>query len=135
MSPCRVSLADRTVASRANPLEKLAILLAVCCLSAASAQWNEATTLVPDSFGGLQNPQCLTHNATNNTIYVGGRYSDCVIAIDGVTNQKIARIPTGMDVYDICYNLTTNKVYCANYGSNDVTVIDGAADSVIRPWS
>jgi len=31
----------------------------------------------------------------------------------------------------LVYNPTNNKVYCANYESDNVTVIDGATDSVI----
>ncbi len=31
----------------------------------------------------------------------------------------------------LCYNPTNNKVYCANDGSDSVTVIDGATNSVI----
>jgi len=34
-------------------------------------------------------------------------------------------------VQALCYNPTDDKVYCANSGSNTVTVIDGATDSVI----
>ena len=32
----------------------------------------------------------------------------------------------------LCYNPQDNKVYCANSGSDDVTVIDGASDSVVK---
>ena len=77
-------------------MRHLAVLLVVfCCLSAVSGQWLETTIYLPDSLGGLTHPQCLVYNTTNNTIYVGGQYGDCVIAIDGATNQRIARIPTG----------------------------------------
>ncbi len=51
--------------------------------------------------------------------------------IDGATNQKIARIPAGSDISALCWNSTNNKVYCANYGSDNVTVIDGATNQVI----
>ncbi len=105
------------------------MLLTICCLSAAQAQWLETTIPIPDSFGVLEEPQCLAYNATNTTIYVGGRDGDCVIAIDGATNQRIARIPTGKFVLDLCYNSTNNKVYCVV--GDIVTVIDGATDSVI----
>jgi YVTN family beta-propeller protein len=42
----------------------------------------------------------------------------------------------------LCHNPQNNKVYCANEGSGNVTVIDGATDSVIAtvtagsgPWA
>jgi YVTN family beta-propeller protein len=107
----------------------VAVLLALCCcLSAAHSQWCEKTLLLPDTFGGLKSPGCLTYDSANNTIYVGG--GNCVLAIDGTTNQKIARIPAGSPAV-LCYNPTNNKVYCANLYSNNVTVIDGATNGVL----
>jgi len=76
-------------------------------------------------------PQAFTYNATNNKIYVRGLYGNCVIVIDGETNQKIARIPAGEDIRALCWNSTNNKVYCANQASDNVSVIDGATNQVI----
>src|SRR5271157_5002621 len=107
------------------------ILFAVCgWLSMLSAQWLETTIDVPDSFCGVANPQCLAYDSTNNTTYVGGRYGNCVIAISGATNQKVARIPAGADIQALCSNSQNNKVYCANENSNTVTVIDGTSNQV-----
>ncbi len=63
-----------------------------------SAQWLETTIYVPDSLCGIHNPRAFTYNNTNNTIYVGGEDGNCVIAIDGATNEKIARIPAGENI-------------------------------------
>ncbi|MDI6765617.1 MAG: beta-propeller fold lactonase family protein [Bacteroidota bacterium] len=55
-----------------------------------------------------------------------------MIAIDGATNQKIARIPMGSGyTLALCWNPTNNKVYSANYYSDNITVIDGATNAVI----
>ncbi len=54
-----------------------------------------------------------------------------MIAIDGATNRKIARIPAGWDIAAFCYNPTNNKVYCANWNNATVTVIDGATNAVV----
>ena len=90
-----------------------------CCLSAVSGQWLETTIYLPDSFGGLTQPQCLVYDSLNNFVYVGG--AECVMAIDGATNRRVARIPTGLGTRALCVS-PENKVYCA---SNDsVTVID-----------
>jgi len=110
----------------------VSVLLAVgCFLSVVHAQWQEAVVFVPDSFGGLKNPQYMTYNSTNNTIYVTGLYSSSVVAIDAATYQEIARIRVGKTAGALCYNPTNNKVYCGNDGDNSVTVIDGATDGVI----
>jgi YVTN family beta-propeller protein len=108
-----------------------ALLAVGCLLSIAPGQWLETTIMLPDSLCGLRHPRCLTYNSVNNTICVGGDDGECVLAIDGATNQKIARIPTGSYGIALCYNPTNNKVYCANSWSDDVTVIDGASNSVI----
>uniref|UniRef100_A0A7V5XZR8 YncE family protein n=1 Tax=candidate division WOR-3 bacterium TaxID=2052148 RepID=A0A7V5XZR8_UNCW3 len=57
------------------------------------SQWLETTIYLSDSFSGMTYPQAFTYNTTNNKIYVGGEEGNCVIVIDGETNQKIARIP------------------------------------------
>ena len=49
--------------------------------------------------------------------------------IDGATDSVIATVTAGSAPYALCYNPTNNKVYCANDGSDNVTVIDGATDS------
>ena len=47
------------------------------------------------------------------------------------SNSVITTIPVGDRPWALVYNSTNNKVYCANAYSNNVTVIDGATDSVI----
>jgi YVTN family beta-propeller protein len=41
-------------------------------------------------------------------------------------------IPVGSNPQALCYNPQNNKVYCANYGSGNVTVVDGASNRVLR---
>jgi YVTN family beta-propeller protein len=40
-------------------------------------------------------------------------------------------LPDSSRPFALCYNLPANKVYCANYGSDNVTVIDRETDSVL----
>ena len=40
-------------------------------------------------------------------------------------------VMVGITPHRLCWNSTDNKVYCANFGSGDVTVIDGVTNSVI----
>ncbi|MEO0136041.1 MAG: FlgD immunoglobulin-like domain containing protein [candidate division WOR-3 bacterium] len=108
----------------------LSVIILSGLFSIATAQWLETTIYIPDSLCGVIEPCAFTYNSTNNKIYVGGGGSR-VIVIDGATNQKIAAIPVGVKISDLCYNPTNNKVYCANEYSDNVTVIDGATDSVI----
>jgi YVTN family beta-propeller protein len=54
-----------------------------------------------------------------------------VTVIDGATDRVIGAVTAGKYPGALCYNLTDNKVYCANWYSDCVTVIDGASDSVV----
>ncbi|MDH5187153.1 MAG: YncE family protein, partial [candidate division WOR-3 bacterium] len=96
-----------------------------------SAQWLETTIYVPDSLSGITRPQAFTYNTTNNKIYVGGKEGDCVIVIDGQTNEKVAKIPAGRNIKALTWNSNNNKIYSANHADGSVTVIDGETDSVI----
>src|SRR5512143_2130044 len=70
------------------------LLAASCLLSAASAQWLETTIPLPDSLSGMTSPRQLIYGSASNTMYVIGA-AGLVIAMDGASGQKIARIPTG----------------------------------------
>jgi YVTN family beta-propeller protein len=56
--------------------------------------------------------------------------------------REIAEIAAGNNSNRLCWNSTNNKVYCANYWSDNVTVIDGETNRVIAtipvgnaPWA
>ena len=132
------------LSGKAENGQRFVLLTLLCFLLPASlfSQWLETTIYLPDSLSGMVYPQAFTYNATNNKIYVGGYYGNCVIVIDGETNQEIAKIPAGEDIHSLCWNSTNNKIYCANYYTNNVTVIDGATNQVIAtiqvgsgPWA
>ena len=80
--------------------------------------------------------RAVTAEHREEVVYVGGEHGYCVIAIDGATNQRIARIPAGFLGTALCCNPTHNKVYCANTGfditepDSTVTVIDCATNTV-----
>jgi len=70
------------------------VLCAVFCVfcSFCSGQWQEKTVYVPDSLCGSNCTGCIAYDSATNTVYVAGSFGDCVIAIDGATNRKIARM-------------------------------------------
>jgi YVTN family beta-propeller protein len=51
--------------------------------------------------------------------------------IDGATNQVLATVPAGYYACAPCWAPNVNRVYCANEGSNDLTVIDGETNLVV----
>lgn len=68
-------------------------------------------------------------NPTTGTIYVA-RPGGTVDVWDSSWNL-LATVPVGTTPAGVAVNATTNKVYVANSGSNDVSVIDGASNSVV----
>jgi DNA-binding beta-propeller fold protein YncE len=89
-------------------------IILLCLPLLLSAQWLETTIYIPDSLCRIYGPHAVTYNSINNTIYVGGDGGNCVIAIDGTTNEKIALIPAGSNTRALVYNPINNKVYCTN---------------------
>ena len=114
----------------------LACMICVLCTGAVHGQQVDRTILLPDSFGGLQLLSSPVWDSVDNRIYVAAQQSEGVLAIDGVTNRKLARIPTGHLTQDLCYCASRNRLYTVSgsqYGYRDsvVTAIDCAANQVI----
>jgi YVTN family beta-propeller protein len=106
------------------------VTLILLLISALPAQQVINNILLPDSLGGMPvRLYCCVYNETNNCIYAGGQ--DLVIVIDGVTNQKIARIPVTGRVTSMLWVPGENKIFCAQYYNASVTVIDGINNSII----
>jgi len=66
-------------------------------------------------------------NPLTDKIYIANG-NGSVTAIDGVTNNT-ATVTAGTSPYGVAVNPVTNKVYVANFGSNNITVIDGATNN------
>ena len=108
-------------------------LLAIgCLLSAVSAQWLETTVALTDSAGGIISPKAIAYDSVNDRVYVCGDIGNCVIVIDGATNQKLDRIAVPSGGSDVLWNPATGKLYHADSYNNSVTVIDCASNQVLR---
>jgi len=85
------------------------------------------TTSLQGTWGPSLGGAGIDVNPTTGTIYVtrGG----AVEVWDSNWNQ-VATIPVGSVPIGMAVNATSNKIYVANSGSNDVSVIDGASNSV-----
>lgn len=66
----------------------------------------------------------------NGRVYVAIPDSDLVVAVDPVA-KTFVRIPVGSNPVTVTVNPVTNRVYVVNQGSFNVSVIDGATQSVI----
>ena len=51
--------------------------------------------------------------------------------IDGATNTVRRHRARGSEPEGVAVNPTTNRIYVANYDSNNVSVIDGASNTVV----
>jgi YVTN family beta-propeller protein len=100
-------------------------------LSVVQGQWLETTIYLPDSLGGMVWPGCIAYNPTRNAVRLAGGRGGWVVAIDGETDRKIACIPVGHEVRDLCFNSVNSKLYSANYLRGDVTSIDCVTNEAI----
>jgi len=110
-----------------------ALCAGFCLLySVLSGHWLEATIPLPDSLSGVDQPQCVVFSLMAGTVYAAGRYDDCVIALDACRMTRIAKIKAhGSRVYDIVTNCTGSRLYCADYDSNQVLVVDCATNRML----
>ena len=86
-------------------------------------------------------PHLVAVNPTTNRIYVANWGSDNVSVIDGATNTEIdtdgnpangiTRIPVASGPVGVAVNSTTNRIHVTNWGSDNVSVIDGATNTEI----
>ena len=101
-------------------------------LAASGAQGQTVTTTVP---GNTTSAIAVAVDLVRNNIYVAnaaGSNAGSVTVIDGATSTATATItdPNATNPQDVAVNPVTNTIYVANYGSNNVTVIDGATGTV-----
>lgn len=75
-----------------------------------------------------QFPSRVDVNSTTGTIYVTG--GDSVGVWDSNWN-RVTTITVGSTAVGIAVNATSNKIYVANSGSNNISVIDGTSNSVV----
>ena len=128
-SPMKALLSKRTAfALRVRGVAALAFVLSV---SLAAAQRYDGVIPLPDSFGGLVFTRSIACSRTSHRLYVGGAYGNCVIAIDALTHERVARIPCGRDVRALVWDSQGDKIYAACAADSAVWVIDCAADSVV----
>ena len=91
---------------------------------------NATTSIAAGKF-----PRVVAVNSVTNKIYVANEGDDInpstVTVIDGGTNAT-STVNVGIGPRAITVNVATNTVYVANFGSNDVTVIDGATNTTAK---
>ncbi|UCG43073.1 MAG: hypothetical protein JSU73_00200 [candidate division WOR-3 bacterium] len=105
-----------------------ALILAAC---PAHSQFLETTVWLPDSFGGLLWPQHMLYDPANGLVYVGGEVGECVSVFDPSTLEKVAKVPVGLCVSDMCLSHGGGRVWAAAGSSNTVTAIDARTNTVL----
>ena len=108
------------------------VLLAVgCCLSAAGGQWFEGFITLPDSLKGVKSPECLAYDSATNTVWVGGRWSDRLLAIDSDSNRAVAgvRLP-GSYVRHLCGASESHTLLGSMVEFDSVVVVDCSSRTV-----
>ena len=78
--------------------------------------------------------RALCYNQVHNKLYVAAQ-ADSIAVVDGTSSSVVAMVPVGRVPWLICCNSQGSKAYCANRLSNDVSVIDCSADTVVATIS
>lgn len=76
----------------------------------------------------------IAANPTSGNVYVARGNSVVVMTLNIGTNSSptvLASIPVGTNPVGVAVDTATNRVYVANSGSNDVSVIDGSTNAVV----
>ncbi len=102
---------------------KLAVAL-ILAAGAAAGQWVDKVVTLPDSLSGVESPEYLLYCSVENVVYVGGGLGECLLALEGGSGDKVARVPLHGTVRALSYNEAEGKVYCST------TLWDGLPDSV-----
>jgi len=99
----------------------------------AGAQTLEATIPLPAQASARD----LLYNPISNKVYtantpqVGQPPVQSVTILNGATNAVLASLTVADGPRDFCLNTSRNKVYVANYFTDQVTVIDGVTDQIL----
>lgn len=89
------------------------------------------TIWLPDSLGGVASPSALTYSPLSGWFYIGSRYGNRLVAVNGWTWERVSSLEVGWGPSALSYNYTDNKFYCANFYDNTVTIIDAVSNAVI----
>jgi YVTN family beta-propeller protein len=74
----------------------------------------------------------LTVDSKANRLYVSEPTADQVAVLNETSGAIVARIGVGTTPYGILFNPILNRVYVANFGGHNLTVIDPATNKVTR---
>jgi YVTN family beta-propeller protein len=134
LAPISSSHTDDARARRSASARLLAPLtvLLLACFGSAAGQWFDGWITLPDSLNGVEQVQHLAHDSATNTVWVGGRWSDCLLAIDADINTVVARVHLpGNDIVSLCSNTASSTMFCTMYGVDSVIVIDCSSHAVV----
>ncbi|MCX6843755.1 MAG: hypothetical protein NTX53_15915 [candidate division WOR-3 bacterium] len=106
------------------------IIALLAAVSLSAGQWIETTTVIPDSFSGLDGIGAVQFHPPNHAIYVGGNGK--LIVVDAATREKLAKVDLTGWVDIMCSSTASNKLYCASRGRQSVDVVDCAANRFVR---
>ena len=115
--------ADRPIA----PTLRQSIWISFLCFAAltvAAAATGQAPT------GGLLSRQAVALNPVTSKAYAVETEEDSIAVVDGMTH-KVTSVKVGKAPVAIVVNAATNRVYVANHGSGNVSVLDGTSNVLL----
>lgn len=78
------------------------------------------------------NPNQMEYDKGNNRLFITNRDSDVVGILDGDTLAGLGTAPTGGLPWGVTVNTTSHDVFAANFGSDSISIINGATGGLIN---
>jgi len=66
----------------------------------------------------------VAHHPTKDILFAANRTAHNVVVFDTSTGERLARIPTELNPYDLVLSADGRSLYCSNWASDSVSVID-----------
>ncbi len=106
-----------------------AFLMLLLLVVGSGAQTVDTVLFLPDSFVGSRYPAAVCAVPSRHRAYVGGQGgSPAVVAIDGTSARKVARVRVAENTEALFWNQTSEVVYAL--GRRELVVIDPDADTI-----
>ncbi len=91
------------------------------------------TIWLPDSQGGVVNPDISLCNPNSGLIYIMGREQQNISICNRQTGERVGTILTNKGTMAAVYSETSNKIYCASFLNNNIVeVIDCVTNTIIK---
>jgi DNA-binding beta-propeller fold protein YncE len=116
-------------------MKKMLVIAGLVTVSICMGRWTGTLIPLPDSLGGLAEPELVAFGQSGAKAYVTGWGDGAIVVFDVAQDRRIARIETGLaEVSDMCCVEAHNTLCVAGERLDfvdELQLVDCASDSVV----